>query len=170
MPRVGRGMTVERVMSGSGKNGENKSVPFPRIACDRTTGLVVRLAGMEVPVNDDKEKTLAELKGRIAKTIAYLQTFKPAQIDGTEDKETRYTGRQFMLNNAAPNTPMSSMTRYANSASRASVPVDASTGVSSPPRTARIAMAIALWSTAKAMPRIVTAVMNAKPAVLDSTW
>ena len=29
----------------------------------------------------------AELKARLAKTIDYCKTFKPAQIDGTEDKD-----------------------------------------------------------------------------------
>ncbi len=82
------------------------------IATDTAKGLAARLAGVEIPVYEDTEKTIAELKARIAKTIAYLQSFKPAQIDGTEDKEnvikrgdkeTRYTGMQFMLGHAVPN-------------------------------------------------------------------
>lgn len=82
------------------------------IACDTAKGLASRLAGVDIPVYEDTEKTLAELKARIAKTIAYLQTFKPAQIDGTEDKdivvkrgdkETRYKGMQFLLGHAVPN-------------------------------------------------------------------
>ena len=31
------------------------------------------------------EASFAELKARLAKTIDYCKTFKPAQIDGTED-------------------------------------------------------------------------------------
>ena len=92
------------------------------IATDTAKGLAARLAGVDIPVYEDTEKTLAELKARIAKTIAYLQTFTPAQIDGTEDKEivikrgdkeTRYTGMQFMLGHAVPNFYFHVTTTYA---------------------------------------------------------
>src|SRR5438045_4113619 len=77
-----------------------------QIACDTAKGVVARLAGMAIPAFEDNEKTLAELKARIAKTIAFIQTVTPAQIDGSEDKEIvikradtepRYKGRQFVL-------------------------------------------------------------------------
>jgi hypothetical protein len=83
-----------------------------QIACDAAKGVVARLAGVEIPVFEDNEKTLADLKARIAKTVAFIQTVKPAQIDGTEDKEivikrgdkeTRYNGMQFLLSHAVPN-------------------------------------------------------------------
>ncbi len=83
-----------------------------QIACDTAKGVVARLAGAEIPKDEDNEKTLAELKARIAKTIAFVQGFTPAQIDGTEDKaivtkrgdkETHYKGMQFLLGHAVPN-------------------------------------------------------------------
>jgi hypothetical protein len=83
-----------------------------QIACDTAKGVVARLAGIESPAYEDNEKTLAELKARIARTIDFIQTMTPAQIDGTEDKEiitkrgdkeTRYTGMQFLLGHAVPN-------------------------------------------------------------------
>ena len=83
-----------------------------QIACDTAKGVVARLAGIEIPAYEDNEKTLAELKARIAKTIAFIQTVKPGQIDGTEDKaivtkrgdkETHYKGMQFLLGHAIPN-------------------------------------------------------------------
>ncbi|KRI00341.1 DUF1993 family protein [Curvibacter sp. PAE-UM] len=92
------------------------------IVTDTAKGLAARLAGVEIPVYEDTEKTMAELQARIAKTIAYLQSFKPAQIDGTEDKEivikrgdkeTRYTGMQFMLGHAVPNFYFHVTTTYA---------------------------------------------------------
>jgi uncharacterized protein len=83
-----------------------------QIACDTAKGAVARLAGVDIPVFEDNEKTLAELKARIGKTIDFIQTLKPAQIDGSEDKEivlkradreTRYQGMQFLLGHAIPN-------------------------------------------------------------------
>jgi uncharacterized protein len=83
-----------------------------QIACDAAKGVVARLAGVEIPVFEDNEKTLADLKARIAKTVAFIQTVTPGQIDGTEDKEivikrgdkeTRYNGMQFLLGHAIPN-------------------------------------------------------------------
>ncbi len=92
-----------------------------RIACDTAKGAVARLAGVEIPAYEDNEKTLADLKARIAKTIAFIQTVTPAQIDGTEDKEivikygekeTRYKGMQFLLGNAVPNIYFHVTTTY----------------------------------------------------------
>jgi uncharacterized protein len=83
-----------------------------QIACDTAKGAVARLAGVEIPVYEDNETTLADLKARIAKTIAFIQTVTPKQIDGSEDKEivikrrdkeTRDKGMQFLLDTALPN-------------------------------------------------------------------
>src|SRR3954462_6866437 len=83
-----------------------------QIACDTAKGVVARLAGLEIPKDEDTETTIPELKARIAKTIAFIQSVKPAQIDGTEDKaiitkrgdkETHYKGMQFLLGHAVPN-------------------------------------------------------------------
>jgi uncharacterized protein len=83
-----------------------------QIACDTAKGAVARLAGVEIPVHEDTEKTLVELKARIGKAVAFIQTITPQQIDGSEDreivlrrgdKETRYHGMQFLLGHAVPN-------------------------------------------------------------------
>ena len=92
-----------------------------QIACDTAKGVVARLAGVEIPTDEDNERTIEELKARIAKTIAFIQGFTPAQIDGTEDKEiitkrgdkeTRYTGMQFLLGHAMPNVYFHVTTTY----------------------------------------------------------
>nr|WP_295778292.1 DUF1993 domain-containing protein [Rhodoferax sp.] len=83
-----------------------------QIACDTAKGVVARLSGVEAPVFEDNEKTIAELKARVAKTIAFIQTVPAEKIDGTEDKdivtkrgekETHYKGMQFLLGHAVPN-------------------------------------------------------------------
>ena len=56
-----------------------------QIATDMAKGCVSRLAGVEIPAYDDKEATFGELIARLEKCITYLESFKPAQIDGTED-------------------------------------------------------------------------------------
>jgi hypothetical protein len=83
-----------------------------QIACDTAKGVVARLAGMEIPAYEDNEASLADLKARIAKTIAFIQSVPADKIDGTEDKnivtkrgdkETHYKGMQFLLGHAVPN-------------------------------------------------------------------
>lgn len=81
-------------------------------ACDTAKGAVARLAGVAVPVHEDTEQTFEELKARIAKTIAFVQTIQPAQLDGSEDKEVvlkfrtgevKFKGMQYLLGHALPN-------------------------------------------------------------------
>ncbi len=83
-----------------------------QIACDAAKNSMARLAGVEMPKHEDTEQTFAELKARIAKTIAFIQTIKPAQIDGSEDKEIalkvggkdlKFKGMQYLLGFAVPN-------------------------------------------------------------------
>jgi hypothetical protein len=81
-------------------------------ACDTAKGAVARLAGVEVPVHEDTEQTFEELKARIAKTISFIQTIQPAQVDGSEDREVvlkfrsgevKFKGMQYLLGHALPN-------------------------------------------------------------------
>ena len=81
-------------------------------ACDTAKGAVARLAGVEIPVHEDTEQTLEELKARVAKTIAFINTIKPAQVDGSEEREVvlkmrsgevKYKGMQYLLGQALPN-------------------------------------------------------------------
>ena len=71
-----------------------------QIASDQAKGCVSRLAGVEPPKYEDNEQSFAELYARIDKTIAHLQSFKPAQIDGSETRKIelkqRDTVRHFM--------------------------------------------------------------------------
>ena len=50
-------------------------LPFIRqiqIAADLAKGAAARLAGVEVPKHDDTEKTFADLRARIAITVAFV--------------------------------------------------------------------------------------------------
>ena len=57
-----------------------------QIAADMAKGCVARLAGQEPPKYEDSEAAFADLVARINKTVAYVNTFKPEQIDGSEGK------------------------------------------------------------------------------------
>ncbi len=57
-----------------------------QIASDTAKGAAARLAGVEPPKYEDTEATFPELVARIDKTIAFLETFKPDQIDGSEER------------------------------------------------------------------------------------
>lgn len=83
-----------------------------QIASDSAKGAACRLAGVPIVAFEDNEKTLADLKERVGKTIDLLKTFKPEQIDGSEEKElvikvggkdTPFRGQQFLLGRSIPN-------------------------------------------------------------------
>lgn len=83
-----------------------------QIACDQVKFGLARLASVEAPKFDDTESTLAQLKERIAKTIAFMDSIKPEQIDGTETKEIKFSikewsfefvGEQYVLTWVIPN-------------------------------------------------------------------
>lgn len=67
--------------------------PFTRqvqIAADQAKNGSARLAGVEAPRYEDDETTLDQLKARLAKTIAYLETLDLKQIDDAADREITF--------------------------------------------------------------------------------
>jgi len=83
-----------------------------QIACDGAKGAAARLAGLPVPPLEDNEKTVEELKARIAKTIAIVESVTAAQIDGSEEREIvlkigdqnlTFKGTQYLFGFAIPN-------------------------------------------------------------------
>jgi uncharacterized protein len=49
-----------------------------------------RLAGVDPPSVEDTETTIDQLKARLAKTVAYLKTLDPKQIDTAADREIKF--------------------------------------------------------------------------------
>lgn len=66
-------------------------------ASDGAKFAVSRLAGIEPPSWADDEASFAELQDRIAKTVTFLETVAPGQINGREeaDIEVRTPSRSF---------------------------------------------------------------------------
>jgi uncharacterized protein len=58
-----------------------------QIATDTAKRGAARLAGVEPPVYDDNETSFAELKDRIAKTIAFLKSIDSGKIDASVARE-----------------------------------------------------------------------------------
>ena len=92
------------------------------IACDTAKGAAARLAGIDIPSHPDNQTTLAELRERIAKTIAFVQSVKAEQIDGSEEKDVvlkmrqgdlQFKGQQYLLGFAMPNFYFHVTTAYA---------------------------------------------------------
>jgi hypothetical protein len=93
-----------------------------QIACDTAKGAAARLAGIEIPKYEDTEATLAELKARVAKTLEFIKTIKPEQLQGAETREIvmqlpqttlKFTGINYLTNFALPNFFFHVTTAYA---------------------------------------------------------
>jgi hypothetical protein len=83
-----------------------------QIACDNAKGAVARLAGIDAPKHEDNEKTLPELKARIAKTLDFIGTLKREQFSGAESREVvlkfpqltlKFNGQDYVTKFALPN-------------------------------------------------------------------
>jgi hypothetical protein len=83
-----------------------------QIAADQAKGMAARLAGVEIPKFEDNESSFAELQERIAKTLAFLDSVKPEQLEGSEnrdivltlrDRKLEFKGQQYLLTWAQPN-------------------------------------------------------------------
>ena len=79
---------------------------------DAAKGACARLAGLPVPSFADTETTFPELKARIAKTLDFISTVKPEQIDGSEGRdislkagprELSFKGQDYLVFFALPN-------------------------------------------------------------------
>lgn len=88
---------------------------------DHAKGCTALLAGTEAPKYEDNEKSLADLIARVEKTVGYLKSVQPAQIDGTEDKtitikmrdrEVNMKGIELLLNRSLPNFYFHATTAY----------------------------------------------------------
>ncbi len=58
-----------------------------QIACDFGKGPMARLSGLENPKFEDNETSIPELKARIAKTLAFIETVPESAFAGCEDRD-----------------------------------------------------------------------------------
>ena len=79
--------------------------------CDSAKFAAARLAGVEAPSHPDEEKTMAELKQRIAATVEFLDSLEESQFSGAAEREVRLSflpgmaikGADYMREFATPN-------------------------------------------------------------------
>ena len=94
-----------------------------QIASDMAKFGVSRLAGKDAqaPKWEDNEQNLAELRARLQKSIDYIGTFKPADIDGSEMKDINLTiggqpkvlkGHAYLMTHAYPHFFFHIVTSY----------------------------------------------------------
>ena len=99
-------------------------LPFTKqvqLATDSASGGVARLAGTNVPAMEHDETSLAALLARVRKTIQFLESIKPEQIDGSEDKTVSWQSRSstktmqghpYLMNHTLPNVFFHVTTAY----------------------------------------------------------
>ena len=92
-----------------------------QIATDQAKGCAARLAGIEIPIFDDREATFYELQERIAKTVAFLDSIKAEQINGSEDRDIvflvhgtsmEFKGKDYLFEWVFPNFYFHLVTAY----------------------------------------------------------
>ncbi|MGB6054306.1 MAG: DUF1993 domain-containing protein [Burkholderiaceae bacterium] len=84
-----------------------------QIASDNAKGIAARLAGVDIPSFADTEQTFEELHARIAKTLDFLDSVKPDQVNGSEEREVvvykgapyemRLQGQNYLIHFGLPN-------------------------------------------------------------------
>lgn len=93
-----------------------------QLASDGAKGGAARLAGVAPPAMPDTEATYADLKERVRRTLAFLETIKPEQVDDNPERTIElplprgamtFTARDFILTYSLPNFLFHVTTAYA---------------------------------------------------------
>ena len=93
-----------------------------QIASDMVKNGAARLAGVEPPSFPDTEATFEELQTRITKTIDFLATITPEQLEGSEDRqislkmpsrEWNFDGATYLIGFVLPNLYFHATAAYA---------------------------------------------------------
>ncbi len=92
-----------------------------QLVSDHCKGSLSRLAGVEAPKWADDETTFPQLQERLARTLDYVGTFSPAQIDGSEGRDivlkmragdVHFSGQDYLVHFVIPNVLFHCTTAY----------------------------------------------------------
>lgn len=98
--------------------------PFVRqvqVAADFAKGATARLGGVDVPKFEDNEQSFADLKARIAKTVAFIDSVPQDGIEasaerdittGTGEKAKQWKGQTYLMHYALPHFFFHATTAY----------------------------------------------------------
>jgi len=92
-----------------------------QVTCDVAKFAAAHLSGKEAPSHPDTEKTMSELRSRIATCVAYLQTFKESDFSGIAERRISppwmapkwIRGDNYLVELAIPNFYFHATTAYA---------------------------------------------------------
>jgi uncharacterized protein len=94
-----------------------------QIAADFARGISARLAGIDVPIYEGKEKSFAELDGLLAQTMQFLDSVSSSRFEGSETneivlrpgtpKEKKLSGQAYLANYGLPQFFFHVTTAYA---------------------------------------------------------
>lgn len=99
--------------------------PFARqvqVATDFAKGCSARLAGVEVPSYEDTEKSFAELRERIARTLAFINDLPRDAIEASDQRDIvtgsgakvrEFKGQDYLVHYAMPHFYFHATTAYA---------------------------------------------------------
>ena len=83
-----------------------------QMTCDTAKGAAARLAGIAPPSHSDNEVSVADLKARIAKTLEFVNSIKPEQMQNAESRAIemktprvtlQFTGLSYLSGFVLPN-------------------------------------------------------------------
>jgi uncharacterized protein len=94
-----------------------------QVAADFARGISARLAGVDVPVYEGKEKSFGDLDGLLAQTMAFLDSVNSSNFEGSElkeivlrpgtPKEKRLSGQAYLASYGLPQFLFHVTTAYA---------------------------------------------------------
>ena len=93
-----------------------------QIAADMVKGAAARLSGTEIPKFEDNEASIADLKARIAKTLAFINGIAADKFEGGEKRDIllqmrrgdlRFVGGDYLRDFVLPNLYFHVATAYA---------------------------------------------------------
>jgi uncharacterized protein len=94
-----------------------------QIAADFARGISARLAGVDVPIYEGKEKSFADLDGLLAQTMEFLDSVNSSKFEGSEmneivlrpgtPKEKKLKGQAYLANYGLPQFLFHVTTAYA---------------------------------------------------------
>ncbi|MBJ3813676.1 DUF1993 domain-containing protein [Shimwellia pseudoproteus] len=92
-----------------------------QMTSDISKGAVARLAGVDVPSMADDEASFADLRQRLAATVAFIDSIAPAQYTGDDElpviinartRELRFTAKSYVYRFVVPNFYFHMTTAY----------------------------------------------------------